>query len=53
MAFKGTEPVRSKIVTDNMILEQMNTFTYLGCNISYQEEKDIAKSQNFYKYWDF
>jgi hypothetical protein len=24
-----------------MILEQVNTFTYLGCNISYQEEKDI------------
>jgi hypothetical protein len=41
MAFKGTEPIRSKIVIDNMILEQANTFTYLGCNISYQEEKDI------------
>jgi hypothetical protein len=24
-----------------MILEQVNTFTYLGCNTSYQEEKDI------------
>jgi hypothetical protein len=24
-----------------MILEQANTFTYLGCNISYQEEKHI------------
>jgi hypothetical protein len=22
-----------------MILEQVNTYTYLGCNISYQEEK--------------
>jgi hypothetical protein len=41
MAFKGTEPIRSKIVIDNMILEQVNTFIYLGCNISYQEEKDI------------
>jgi hypothetical protein len=41
MAFKGTEPIRSKIVIDNMILEQVNTFTYLGCNIWYQEEKDI------------
>jgi hypothetical protein len=41
LAFKGTEPVRSKIVIDNMILEQVNTFTYLGCNISYQEERDI------------
>jgi hypothetical protein len=40
MVFKGTEPIRSKIVIDNMILEQVNTFTYLGCNISYQKEKD-------------
>jgi hypothetical protein len=24
-----------------MTLEQVNTFTYLGCNISYQEKKDI------------
>jgi hypothetical protein len=24
-----------------MILEQVNTFIYLGCKISYQEEKDI------------
>jgi hypothetical protein len=24
-----------------MILEQVNTFTYLNCTISYQEEKDI------------
>jgi hypothetical protein len=38
MAFKGTEPIRSKIVIDNMVLEQVNTYTYLGCNISYQEE---------------
>jgi hypothetical protein len=41
MAFKGTEPIRSKSVIDNMILEQVNTFTYLDCTISYQEKKDI------------
>jgi hypothetical protein len=40
-AFEGTEPIRIKTVIDNTILEQVNTFTYLGCNISYQEEKDI------------
>jgi hypothetical protein len=48
MAFKGTEPISSKIVVDNMILKQVNTFTYLGCNISYQEEKDVPS-----KIWDF
>jgi len=29
----------SKIVTDNIILEQVNMFTYLGCKISYEGEK--------------
>jgi hypothetical protein len=31
MAFKGTEPIRSKTIINNMILGQVNTFTYLGC----------------------
>ena len=33
MAFRGVDPVRSKIVLDNVILEQVNNFMYLGCNI--------------------
>jgi hypothetical protein len=39
---KGTDPVRSKIVINNNITEQVNTFSYLGCSISYQHEKDIT-----------
>jgi hypothetical protein len=42
MAFKGRDPVRSKIVINNNIIQQINTFTYLGCSISYQNEKDIT-----------
>jgi hypothetical protein len=55
MDFKGTEPIRSKIVNENRILEQVNTFTYLGCNISYQEDKDIHSKITifFYKCWEF
>jgi hypothetical protein len=34
MLFSGIEPIRSKIETDNEILEQMNSFTYLEKNIS-------------------
>jgi hypothetical protein len=34
MAFTGQVPVRSKIVIDNIILEQVNAGTYLGCKIS-------------------
>jgi len=30
MAFKGRDPVRTKIVIDNKIIEQENLFNYLG-----------------------
>jgi hypothetical protein len=36
--------IRSKILFDNMILEQVNTFTYLGSNISYQGEKNVFQN---------
>ena len=50
MAFKGLEPLRSKIVINNQIIEQVNIFNYLGSNISYEGEKDINnKLNNFTK----
>jgi hypothetical protein len=48
MAFTGTESIRSNIVIGNMILEQVNTFTYLDCNISYREEKDTHSKITFF-----
>jgi len=39
MAFKWQTMIISKIVTGNIILEQVNTFIYLRCKISYEEEK--------------
>jgi hypothetical protein len=42
MAFKGRDSMRSKIVINNNTVEQTNTFNYLGCSISYQNEKDIT-----------
>jgi hypothetical protein len=41
MAFKGRDPVRTKIVTDSKIIEQANSFNYLGNIISYEKELDI------------
>jgi hypothetical protein len=35
MAFLGKDPVRSKICINNKTLEQVNTFNYLGCSLSY------------------
>ncbi|KAJ4440460.1 hypothetical protein ANN_08601 [Periplaneta americana] len=41
MAFLGNEPVRSKICINNKIIEQIKNFSYLGYQISYEEEKDL------------
>jgi hypothetical protein len=52
MAYKGHFSIRSKIVTDNTTLEQVNTFTYFGCKISYEEEKDITSKISFKNSWN-
>ena len=41
MAFKGHDPVRSKIVIDNRIIEQVNSFNHLRILISYERKFDI------------
>jgi hypothetical protein len=48
MAFKGRDPVRTKIVVDK-IIEKVNSFIYLR-NISYEKELDIDnKLHNYFK----
>ena len=50
MAFKGRDPVRTEIVIDNKIVEQVNSFNYLGNVISYEKELDIDnKLHNYLK----
>jgi len=49
MAFKGLDSVRTKIVIDNKITEQVNLFNYLGNMISYEGELDTDnKLNNFF-----
>jgi hypothetical protein len=49
MAFRGMEPIRSKIYI-NKTLKEQNTFNYLGYNISYEGEKGLnIKAANFVK----
>jgi len=36
------EGARSKILINNNIIEQINTFNYLGCSIAYQTEINIT-----------
>jgi len=40
MAFKGRDLVRTKIVIDNKIIEQVNLFNYLGI-IFYEGDLDV------------
>jgi hypothetical protein len=47
VAFKGRDPVRTEIVIDNKIIEQVNSFNYLG-NISYEKELDIDNNLHNY-----
>jgi len=50
MAFKGRDPVRTKIVIDNKIVEKVNSFNYLGNMTSYKKELDIDnKLHNYFK----
>jgi transcription initiation factor TFIIIB Brf1 subunit/transcription initiation factor TFIIB len=46
MAFKGRDTVRTEIVTDNEIIDQVNLFNYLGNMISYEGELDIGNKLN-------
>jgi len=48
MAFKGQIPIRTKTVTDNKIIEQVNLFNYLGNMISYEKELDIDNALHNY-----
>jgi hypothetical protein len=41
MALGGKEQIRSMICISNMVMEQVNTFNYLGCNIFYEGRKDL------------
>ena len=43
MAFKGRDPVRTEILIDNKIIEQVN---YLGNMLSYEGELDINNKLN-------
>ena len=48
MPFRGRDPVRTKIVIDNKIIKQVNSFNYLGNMISYEKQLDIDKKLHNY-----
>jgi len=46
MAFKGRDPVRTKIVIDSKIIVQVNVFKYLRNVMSYEGDLDIDNKLN-------
>jgi hypothetical protein len=44
IAVLGQDPVKCKIVVDNKCSQQLKNFKYLGCTISYENEKDIQQT---------
>jgi len=48
LAFKGRDPVGTKIVIDNKIIEQVNLFNCLGNLISYEGELGIDNKLNIF-----
>jgi hypothetical protein len=42
VAFNGQVPIRSKIVSDNIILASINTYPCLVCRTSHGGEKYVA-----------
>ncbi|KAG8223009.1 hypothetical protein J437_LFUL000717 [Ladona fulva] len=46
MAFLGNIPIRIKIVIEGKILEQVSHVRYLGCDITYEDDKNITNKIN-------
>ena len=49
MSFQGKEHIRTKIVMNGKIIEQVRDFNYLGCNMSYCERKEVNNKINKYQ----
>jgi len=47
VAFQGRDPVRSKFVIDNKIMEKVNSINYIGNLIFYEQEMDIDKLNTY------
>jgi hypothetical protein len=50
IAFEGKYPVRSKIMINNKITEQVKNFNYLDCDISYNYDDDLQNKSHKFKY---
>jgi hypothetical protein len=42
MAFRGRDPIKCKIVINNKITEQINTYNYQECILLYEGQKYVT-----------
>jgi hypothetical protein len=49
MAFLGQHSVQNKIVVENKMLEKVNTFNYLGYQLSFEGEKYLQEKKSNFK----
>ena len=50
IAFRGKDNIRSKITVNDEIIEQVNNFKFLGCNINIYKEEDLTKKVEKFNY---
>lgn len=41
MTFQGTNPIRSKLLINDSVVEQVNNFNFSNCNIPYLKDGKI------------
>ena len=46
MDFRGTDPVRAKIIIDSTVLEQVSSFEYLGYSLSYNASYEVMNKMH-------
>jgi len=52
MTFLWQDVARWQTFVDNKCLQQVKNLKYLGCDISYETEKDTLHYQNLFKNWE-
>jgi hypothetical protein len=50
MAFCGKYQIRSKIILNNKTTQQVQSFNYLGCDISFNYNRDLSQKVYKFKY---
>jgi hypothetical protein len=45
MAFRERDPIKRNMVFNNKVTDQINTYNYLGCLLTYEKGRDVPKKE--------